>query len=43
VPLDQIDIVVSSIETKSARITYGYQAGWGLPPAHEIDQLRKAA
>jgi hypothetical protein len=43
VPLDQIDIVVSSIETRSARATYGYQPGWGLPPAHEADELRKAA
>ena len=43
VPLDQLDIVVSSIETKAARITYGYQPGWGLPPAHEADQVRKVA
>ncbi len=43
VPLDQIDIVVSSIETRSARATYGYQPGWGLPPAHEAAALRNAA
>ncbi|HEY5950525.1 MAG TPA: FMN-binding glutamate synthase family protein, partial [Kofleriaceae bacterium] len=43
VPLDQIDIVVSSIETKAARLVYGYQPGWGLPPAREADELRKVA
>jgi glutamate synthase domain-containing protein 2 len=42
VPLDQLDIVVSSIETKPARVVYGYQPGWGLPPAHEAEDLRKA-
>ncbi|HEX5062159.1 MAG TPA: FMN-binding glutamate synthase family protein [Kofleriaceae bacterium] len=40
VPLDQIDIVISSTETKSARLVYGYQDGWGLPPVHEAEQLR---
>jgi len=43
VPLDQLDIVVSGIETRPARTTYGYQPGWGLPPAHEADELRKVA
>jgi glutamate synthase (ferredoxin) len=37
VPLEQLDIVLSSTETKSARLTYGYQPGWGLPPVGEID------
>jgi glutamate synthase domain-containing protein 2 len=40
VPLDQIDIVVSSIESKPARVVYGYQPGWGMPPAHEAAELR---
>jgi glutamate synthase (ferredoxin) len=40
VPLDQLDIVVSNVETKSARLVYGYQPGWGLPPAHEAAELR---
>ena len=43
VPLDQIDIVVSSIETKPARVVYGYQPGWGMPPADDVDQLRHVA
>jgi glutamate synthase (ferredoxin) len=37
VPLDQLDIVINSTETKAARITYGYQPGWGLPPAAEVE------
>jgi glutamate synthase (ferredoxin) len=37
VPLDQIDIVQSSTETRAARLTYGYQPGWGLPPVDEIE------
>ncbi len=37
VPLDQLDIVTSSIETRSARLVYGYQPGWGLPPADEAE------
>jgi glutamate synthase (ferredoxin) len=43
VPLDQLDIVVSGIETKAARLVYGYQPGWGLPPAHEAETLRNVA
>ena len=43
VPLDQIDIVVSSIETKAARAVYGYQPGWGLPPTHEANELANVA
>jgi glutamate synthase domain-containing protein 2 len=37
VPLDQLDITISGTQTKSARLTYGYEPGWGLPPAHEIE------
>jgi glutamate synthase (ferredoxin) len=36
VPLDQIDIIENSTSTKSARTVFGYQPGWGLPPAHEV-------
>jgi glutamate synthase (ferredoxin) len=35
VPLDAIDVVMSSTETRAARTVYGYQPGWGLPPASE--------
>lgn len=42
VPLDQLDIVASSIETRPARVTYGYQPGWGLPPAHEVSDTTTA-
>lgn len=35
VPLDQLDIVINSTETRPARVVYGYQPGWGLPPAGE--------
>jgi len=37
VPLDQLDITISGTQTKSARLTYGYEPGWGLPPAAEIE------
>lgn len=43
VPLDQLEIVISSIETQPAPITYGYQPGWGLPPAQEVQDLRNVA
>jgi glutamate synthase (ferredoxin) len=42
VSLEHLDIVVSGIETRPARVVYGYQPGWGLPPAHEAAELRKA-
>ncbi|NVB78932.1 MAG: FMN-binding glutamate synthase family protein [Kofleriaceae bacterium] len=42
VPLDQLDIVTSSIETRSARLVYGYQPGWGLPPADEATDAKSA-
>ncbi|HSD88727.1 MAG TPA: FMN-binding glutamate synthase family protein [Kofleriaceae bacterium] len=41
VPLDQLDIVTSPVETKPARVVYGYQLGWGLPPAHEVQTSRR--
>ena len=43
VPLEHLDIVVSANETRPARTMYGYQAGWGLPPAHEAAELRTAS
>jgi glutamate synthase (ferredoxin) len=42
VPLDALDIVTSSIETRSARLVYGYQPGWGLPPADEAGDGKSA-
>ena len=41
-PLDQLDIITSSAETRSASTVYGYQPGWGLPPAADADALRAA-
>jgi glutamate synthase domain-containing protein 2 len=35
VPLDQLDLVANSHETRSAAAVFGYQPGWGLPPASE--------
>jgi glutamate synthase domain-containing protein 2 len=43
VPLDHIDIVANSFETRSAPTTYGYQPGWGLPPAEEAAGLPTVA
>ena len=43
VPLEHLDIVVSANETRPARAMYGYQMGWGLPPAHEAAELRTAS
>jgi len=43
VSLDNLAISVSAIETRPARVIYGYQPGWGLPPAHEADELRTAS
>ncbi len=43
VPLDQLEIVASSFETRPAGLVYGYQAGWGLPPDHEAAELRHVA
>jgi len=35
VPLEQLDVVISGTETRGAARVYGYQPGWGLPPASE--------
>jgi hypothetical protein len=35
VPLDVIDIV-DGMATKSARAVFGYQPGWGTPPAADV-------
>ncbi len=32
VPLDMLEIIGSSSETRSARDVFGYRPGWGLPP-----------
>jgi glutamate synthase domain-containing protein 2 len=43
VPLDQIDIIESATATHSARIVYGYQPGWGLPPRGEVESANAVA
>jgi glutamate synthase (ferredoxin) len=43
VPLEQLDLVVSGTETRSAGLIYGYRPGWGLPPAHEANELVTAS
>ena len=42
VPLDQLDLVDSNTHTRSAREAFGYQPGWGLPPADAADAIRAA-
>jgi glutamate synthase (ferredoxin) len=32
VPLDALDLVDSNTTTRSARVAFGYEVGWGLPP-----------
>lgn len=39
VPLDRFDIV-DGMSTRGAREVFGYQAAWGLPHAHECDEIR---
>jgi glutamate synthase (ferredoxin) len=41
VPLDAIDLVSGHARTQSARVAFGYQPGWGLPP--EPDRAVPAA
>ena len=43
VPLDAIDLCIDPTATRSARDTFGYQPGWGLPPAADRDALVRAA
>ncbi|HTL37102.1 MAG TPA: FMN-binding glutamate synthase family protein [Kofleriaceae bacterium] len=43
VPLDQLDIVDSATLTRSARVVYGYQPGWGLPPTNEVESAKAVA
>jgi glutamate synthase domain-containing protein 2 len=40
VPLDAIDLVDSNTNTRSARLAFNYELGWGLPPEHEIAGMR---
>jgi glutamate synthase (ferredoxin) len=42
VPLDAIELVDSNTHTRSARDAYGYQPGWGLPLATEVQAMRAA-
>lgn len=43
VPLDAIDLIDGNTQTRSARVAFGYEPGWGLPPAAEIAALGAAA
>jgi len=40
VPLDQIEIV-DGLAVKSARETFGYQRGWGPPPAADAEAIKQ--
>jgi glutamate synthase (ferredoxin) len=40
VPLDAIDVLGDRFTTQSAREVFGYQPGWGLPPAADAAALR---
>ncbi|MBA3456174.1 MAG: FMN-binding glutamate synthase family protein [Deltaproteobacteria bacterium] len=42
VPLDSLDLVDSNTHTRSARVAFNYEPGWGLPPAAEIVAMRAA-
>ena len=43
VPLDAIDIVDGHTQTRSARVAFGYEPGWGLPSEAEIAMMRADA
>jgi glutamate synthase domain-containing protein 2 len=43
VPLDAIDVVDGSAQTRPAREVFGYAPGWGLPPEAEVAAIRAAA
>jgi len=43
VPLDAIDLIDGHTQTRSARVAFGYEPGWGLPPEGEIANLRASA
>ncbi|HEY4244101.1 MAG TPA: FMN-binding glutamate synthase family protein [Kofleriaceae bacterium] len=42
VPLDAIDIVETRLATRNARDAFGYEPGWGLPPAADVTAMRAA-
>lgn len=42
VPLAALDLIDSNTESRSAASAFGYQPGWGLPPADEVARLQKA-
>jgi glutamate synthase domain-containing protein 2 len=42
VPLDAIDIIDDRTHSTSARRVFGYEPGWGLPPAAEVAAMRAA-
>ena len=41
VPLDAFEIIDGNTQSRSARVAYGYEAGWGLPPETEAVALRQ--
>ncbi|HSO99973.1 MAG TPA: hypothetical protein VLN90_00780, partial [Thioalkalivibrio sp.] len=43
VPLDRLDILDPGFITRPARAVFGYEPGWGLPPAEEHEALRQLA
>jgi glutamate synthase (ferredoxin) len=43
VPLDAIDLIDGNSQTRSARVAFGYEPGWGLPPEAEIAGMRADA
>ncbi len=42
VPLDSIDLVESNTKTRSARVAFQYEVGWGLPPTSDDVATRAA-
>ncbi|MDQ3299728.1 MAG: FMN-binding glutamate synthase family protein, partial [Myxococcota bacterium] len=43
VPLDAIDLMDGNTQTRSARVAFGYEVGWGLPPEAEVATMRASA
>ena len=41
VDLDMVDVLDEHFQCRSLRSTFGYEPGWGTPPAHELDALRE--
>ena len=41
VPLDRLAILDDRFGAQSARVVFGYEPGWGLPKADDVDALVK--